>query len=48
MIKRDCLAVPFFSLEMKAIILNRKLYVHISAFTYIEPEAYSYSYDVED
>ena len=27
--------------------VSRKLYVHISAFTYIEPEAYSYSYDVE-
>ena len=28
--------------------VSRKLYVHVRAFTYIEPVAYCYSYDVED
>lgn len=27
--------------------VSRKLYIHVRTFTYIEPEAYSYSYDVE-
>lgn len=27
--------------------VSRKLYVHVCAFTYIEPVAHSYSYDVE-
>ncbi len=27
--------------------VSRKLYIHVRAFTHIEPVAYCYSYDVE-